>query len=108
MRNWIVKIFLSKKMIAFLVGIFCNFLAAKGFDLPDDVRINLIFAISGLVAILIGGQAHADARTGGKTSASFKDYYTGGVTSAPLNGFQIGEGIMSGVDAVPTFKVRTK
>ena len=97
MRNWITKIFLSKKMIAFLVGIFCNFLAAKGFDLPDDVRINLILAISGLVAILIGGQAHADARTGGKTSASFKD-----------KDLDVGVGIMSDIDASPSSKIRTK
>ena len=67
--KWIEGIFLSKKMIAFIVGMLCNILIAKGFDIPDELKAQIIAAISGLTAVFIGSQAHADARTHGRTSA---------------------------------------
>jgi len=69
MKKWIEGIFLSKKMIAFIIGLACDWLAAKGFELPMETRLAMIAAITGLAIVLIGGQAHADARTGGATSA---------------------------------------
>ena len=69
------RILFSKKMIALIVGLLAEFLAAKfGIVLGPELQITLMQAIAGLTGAFMVGQGVADAGSKGRTSAG-RDIY---------------------------------